>query len=90
MRLLESDILGMSEEQTDEDKKKALKVLAEEIHFSGVATFPALADVEGRIAQNVAILQDELTDETADVYARIDTIRRLLKERNRTAAILKR
>ena len=54
------------------------------------ATYPALADVEGRIAQNVAILQEELTDEAADVYARIETIRRLLKERNRTAAILKR
>lgn len=90
MRLLESDILGMAEEQTDTDKKKALKALAEEIHFSDVATYPALVDVEGRIAQNVAILQDELTDEAADVYARIEAIRRLLKERNRTAAILKR
>ena len=90
MRLLESDILGMAEEQTDTDKKKALKALAEEIHFSDVATYPALVDVEGRIAQNVAILQDELTDEAADVYARIEAIRRLLKERNRTTAILKR
>lgn len=88
MRLLESDILSMAEEQTDADKRKALKVLAEEIHFSDVA--PALVDVEGRIAQNVAILQDELADETADTYARIEAIRRLLKERNRTAAILKR
>ena len=90
MRLLESDILGMAEEQTDADKRKALKALAEEIHFSDVATYPALADVEGRIAQNVATLQEELTDEDADVYARIEAIRRLLKERNRTAAILKR
>lgn len=90
MRLLESDILGMAEEQTDADKRKALMALAEEIHFSDVATYPALADVEGRIAQNVAILQDELTDESTDVYARIEAIRRLLKERNRTAAILKR
>lgn len=90
MRLLESDILGMAEEQADADKKKALKALAEEIHFSDVATYPALVDVEGLIAQNVAILQDELTDEAADVYARIEAIRRLLKERNRTAAILKR
>lgn len=90
MRLLESDIIGMAEEQTDANKKKALKELAEEIHFSDVVTYPALVDVEGRIAQNVAILQDELTDEAADVYARIEAIRRLLKERNRTAAILKR
>lgn len=90
MRLLESDILGMAEAQTDADMKKALKALAEEIHFSDVATYPALADVEGRIAQNVAILQDELTDEAADVYARIEALRQLLKERNRTAAILKR
>lgn len=90
MRLLESDILGMADDQTDADKKKALKALAEEIHYSDVATYPALVDVEGRIAQNIAILQDELTDEAADVYARIESIRQLLKERNRTAAILKR
>ena len=90
MRLLESSILNMAEEQTDVAKKQALKSLAEEIHFSDVSTSPALADVEGRIAQNVAMLQDELTDEAADVYARIEAIRRLLKERNRTAAILKR
>lgn len=90
MRLLESDILGMSEEQTDAARKQALKALAEDVHFSDVAMYPALADVEGRIAQNVAILQEELSDESADVYARIGTIRRLLKERNKTAAILKR
>jgi len=35
-------------------------------------------------------LQDEITDENADPRARIETIRRLLKERDRTAAILKR
>lgn len=90
MRLLESSILNMAEEQADAAKKQALISLAEEIHFSDVSTLPALADVEGRIAQNVAMLQDELTDEAADVYARIEAIRRLLKERNRTAAILKR
>lgn len=90
LRLLESDVLGMAEEQTDAERKQALQALAEEIHFSDVATDPALADVEGRIAQNVAILQEELTDEAADVPARIEAIRRLLKERNRTAAILKR
>lgn len=90
MRLLESDIQGMAEQQEDASLKQALKALAEEIHFSDVSSFPGLADVEGRIAQNVAILQDELTDETADAYARIEAIRRLLKERDRTATILKR
>lgn len=90
MRLLESDVQGMAEQQTDASLRQALKALAEEIHFSDVSSFPGLADVEGRIAQNVAILQDELTDEEADVYARIESIRRLLKERDRTAAILKR
>lgn len=90
MRLLESDVLGMAEQQADASLKQALKALAEEIHFSDVSSFPGLADVEGRIAQNVAILQDELTDDSADVYARIESIRRLLKERDRTAAILKR
>ena len=90
MRLLESDIQGMMEETKNPEVKNALKVLAEAIHFSDVVSLPGLANVEGRIAQNVAILQDELTDENADPLARIETLRRLLKERDRTAAILKR
>ena len=90
MRLLESDIQGMMEESANPDVKKALKDLAEAIHYSDVASLPGLADVESRIAQNVAVLQDELTDDGADPLARIEKIRRLLKERDRTAAILKR
>ena len=90
MRLLESDVHGMMDEAANSEVKKALKDLAEAIHFSDVVSLPGLADVEGRIAQNVAILQDELTDESADPLARIETLRRLLKERDRTAAILKR
>ena len=90
MRLLESDIQGMMEETTNPEVKKALRDLAEAIHYSDVVSLPGVADVEGRIAQNVAILQDELTDDNADPLARIETLRRLLKERDRTAAILKR
>ena len=90
MRLLESDVQGMMEEAINPDVKKALKDLAEAIHYSDVVSLPGLADVEGRIAQNIAVLQDELTDDGADPLARIDKIRRLLKERDRTAAILKR
>lgn len=90
MRLLESDVQGMAERQEDPARKQALQALAEEIHFCDVSSFPGLADVEGRIAQNIAILQDELADDNADVYSSIETIRRLLKERDRTAAILKR
>lgn len=90
LRLLESDIQGMADQQTDSPLKQALMGLAEEIHYSDVVSLSALADVEGRIAQNVAILQDELTDDSADPLARIEVIRRLLKERDRTATILKR
>ena len=90
MRLLESDVQGMMEEAANPELKKALKDLAEAIHYSDVVSLPGLADVDARIAQNVAILQDELTDENADPLARIETLRRLLKERDRTAAILKR
>ena len=90
MRLLESDIQGMMEESTNPNVKKALKDLAEAIHYSDVVSLPGLADVEGRIAQNVVVLQDELTDDSTDPLARIEKIRRLLKERDRTAAILKR
>ena len=90
MRLLESDVQGMMEETTDPAVKKALKDLAEAIHYSDVPSIPGLADVEGRIAQNIAVLQDELADENADPLDRIETLRRLLKERDWTAAILKR
>jgi len=90
LRLLESDIQGFAEEAINPEIKQALKKLAEEIHYSDVVSLPGLADVEGRIAQNVAILQDELSDENADPLSRIETIRRLIKERDRTAAILKR
>ena len=90
MRLLESDVQGMMDETANPEVKKALKDLAEAIHFSDVVSLPGLSDVEGRIAKNIAILQDELNDENADPLGRIETLRRLLKERDRTAAILKR
>ena len=90
MRLLESDVQGMMDEAANPEVKKALQDLAEAIHFSDVVSLPGLSDVEGRIAQNIAILQDELNDESADPLGRIETLRRLLRERDRTAAILKR
>ena len=90
LRLLENEIQSMADQQSDYALKQALKDLAEDIHYNEVISIPALEDVESRIARNVAILQDEITDENADPRARIETIRRLLKERDRTAAILKR
>lgn len=90
LRLLESDVQGMMEDATRPEIRQALKDLAEAIHFSDAASLPGLADVEGRIAQNVAVLQEELTDEGANPLARIEKIRQLLRERDRTAAILKR
>ena len=90
MRLLESDIQGMMDEAANPEVKKALKDLGEAVHFSDVVSLPGLADVEGRIAQNVAILQDELNDENANPLGRIEKLRQLLKDRDRTAAILKR
>ena len=90
LRLLESDVQGMIEDTEEPSVKMALKELAEAIHYSDVVSLPGLADVEGRIAQNVAILREELADDSADPLARIETLKRLLKERDRTAAILKR
>ncbi len=90
IQFLESEVQGMAAQQVDSARKQALKILAEEIHFSDTSAFTGLADVEERIAQNIAILQDELADDNADVHSRIEVIRRLLEERDRTAAILKR
>ena len=90
MRRLENDVQGMAEEASRPEVRKALQKLAEEIHFSDVASLPGLADVESRIAREVMTLQEELNDPKADPLVRIETIRRLLKERDRTAAMLKR
>ena len=87
MRYLERDILGMADAQTDEAKKRALKMLAEDIHFSRVSMNPELTEVEDRIVLNINLLEEELKDDGNDVLDRIETIRNLLKERNRTAAI---
>ena len=90
MLLLEHDILSMMEETTNLEVKTALKDLAEAFHFSDTVLLSDFAEVEGRIAQNVAILRTELVDENADPLARIETLHQLLKERDRVAAILKR
>lgn len=90
IRFLENDVKGMMEAAANPALKKALNNLAEAIHYSDVASLPELADVENRIAQNVAILQEELADENANPFARIETLRQLLQERDRTAAFLRR
>lgn len=90
MRFLESDLIRMADEQKDSERKKALKALAETVHFSDVSTDPALAEIEGRIAESIAALEEALSDEEADIKDPVDAVRRLLKERDRTAAILKR
>ena len=90
IRLLESDVQGMMDGVSDPALKKALADLADAIHYSDAVTLPGLADVEERIARHVAGLQEELTDGNADALARVETIRQLLRERDRTAAILKR
>ena len=89
-RLLVSEIRSMMEESTNPDVAKALSELAEAIHNSDVVLLPGLADVESSIVQNIAVLHDELSDEEADPLARIEKIHQLLKERDRTAEILKR
>ena len=89
MRLLENDVRNMMDEAADPKVKNALRELSEAIHYSDIVSLPGLADVEERIAQNMAVLQDELTDRKANPLARIETLRRLLRERDRTAAVLK-
>ena len=90
MRLLEDDVLEMMNETTNSEVKKALKNLAEVIHFSDVVSLPGLIDIDHQIARNISILQDELNDESSNLLDRIETLCKLLKERDRIAAILKR
>ncbi len=89
-RLLENDIRGMGDGQRDPNVKAALEKLAEEIHYSDPAALPGLADVEERITEAVAALRADLEEENGEAPERVETIRRLLRERERTAAARKR
>ena len=88
--MLETEVLDMAQQQKDAALKDALKSLAEEIHFSDPTTLPALKNIDRRIVRNIETLQDELNNKAEDAYERIDLIQRLLKERNRTAVIMKK
>ena len=90
LRIIESDVRGMVEDVKDPATKKALQGLAEEIHFSNPVNLPGLTGIENQIVQAVAELKQNIESENTNVSSQIDTIRRLLKERDRTAAILKR
>ena len=87
--LLENAVRGMAEQETNSELKAALENLAEEIHYSDAVLSPGLADLEERISQNISALQDDLNDDKTDPAQRIALIQRLLKERERTAAVLK-
>lgn len=89
LRLLESDVQGMLAETSDPQLKAALSELAEAIHFSDPSNDPALADIDGRIAQDVGILRLEIIDPKNDLQGRIREIRKLIDEHNRLAAIRK-
>lgn len=89
LRILENSVQTMIENTDNPVVKKALSELAEDIHYSDTVSFPALAVIEDKISQNLAILGEELSDANADPVSRVETIRQLLRERDHTAAILK-
>lgn len=89
LRLLEQDIQAMADNEKNPERKQALEKLAEAAHFSDVSTHPGLSDVDARISESIARLQADLAAQDADPMERIHTLTALLKERNRTAAILR-
>lgn len=89
MRLLEDDVLELMDDAANPEVKKALKNLAEEVHFSDVVFLPALVDIDHLIARDIAILQAKLNDDDANVLTKIEEIDKLLRERKRIAAISK-
>ena len=88
-KLWEMEILNLADSQTDTELKAALKSLAEEFHFSDVAAFPELADVEGQISNCIALLKDDVNINGIDTCGRIDELKRLISERNRKIMLLK-
>jgi len=89
LRFWESDLLGMAEKQTDFELRKALKDLAEEVHYSDAVSLPGLKEIEMSIERSIALLRLEMSDGASDVHPAIQNISSLMKERNRLAAILK-
>lgn len=88
-KLWEMEILNLADAQTCTELKDALKSLAEEFHYSDVATHPELADVEDQIAECIALLKDDVNVNSADTCNRVDTLKRLIAERNRKIMLLK-
>jgi hypothetical protein len=89
MRLFEAEVLKIADKQTDPQLISALKGLAEAIHFSDIVSLPELEEVELRIGQQIALLEQDTERTETDPYPRIKDIHRLLKERDRMAAIAK-
>jgi len=90
MRLWEAEVLNVADRTQDASLIKALQALAEEFHDSDPTILPELAEIDGRIAHQVAKLPEVVAAEEAEQLAVIENLSCLLKERGRMAAILKR
>ena len=85
IRVMENEVLAMMDQQSDATTKKALKSLAEAIHYSVPQTHPVLMEIEGKIAKGVMELQEGMYDDEIDSVAQIKAIIELIKERDRLA-----
>ena len=90
MRILENRVIGMAEQEKDPAKKQLLTSLGEAIHYCDVSSFPELDSIDKRIDDNITLLQSNLHEEQVDISEMIENIQLLIKERDRTALLLKK
>lgn len=89
MLLIESEILALYEQQQGAQVRKALKNLSEEIHYSNPVSLPGLSLIDHKLAESIALLKQSAENNDPNLLDRINDVSQLLKERNRTASILK-
>lgn len=90
IRSLLIELEDMSELVTDEELKKSIEQLTEDIRFSDPMSHESLVSTEERIRMNIASLRDNIDAGRAeDAVDSVSLIKRLVRERNSKCLLLK-
>lgn len=90
VRTMKAELSGVAALAQDAELKKKISVLAEDAGYSDPISGKELAELEGRIMNNIALLREDVDDgDAAKAAQRVDKIRAMVQERNAKCAILK-
>lgn len=90
LRTMESNVRFLIDRQKDPEIKKALESLAEEIHYSSPVSDPSFETFEDKLLEDIQTLQEELIEGKGYPMVTIESIERLVKDRNQMAAEFRR